>query len=218
MSETADLQQSLAAEIERAGLEIPPEAVPGLADYCRLLWDWNAKINLTRHTTPEQFVARDLVDTLALGRFLETGERVLDLGSGGGVPGIPLGIIRADLNVQLCESVAKKARVLQEIVRDLKLGWPVHHARAEVLLERGAFDAVVVRAVAPLAKLLTWLAPCWENMGRLLIIKGPKWVEERGEARHLGLMQGLELRKLLEYPLAGTEAHSVVLQIQPKSG
>ncbi len=218
MTETAPLQLSLATEIERAGLDVPPDALAGLADYCRVLWDWNGKLNLTRHTTPELFVARDLVDTLALGRFLETGERVLDLGSGGGVPGIPLGIVRTDLSVELCESVAKKARVLQEMVRELGLGWPVHHARAEELLERRAYDAVLVRAVAPLPKLLTWLQPCWANIGRLLVVKGPKWVDERGEARHHGLMQGLELRKLLEYPLAGTEAQSVVLQIQAKSG
>jgi 16S rRNA (guanine527-N7)-methyltransferase len=218
MTESVDLQQSLAAEIERAGLEVPPESLPGLANYCRLLWDWNTKLNLTRHVTPEQFVTRDLVDTLSVARFIEPGQRVLDLGSGGGVPGIPLGIIRTDLRVELCESVEKKARVLKEIVRDLGLKWPVHHARAETLLKRAHYDVVVVRAVAPLPKLLNWLQLCWDNMGRLLIIKGPRWVEERGEARHLGLMQGLELRKLLEYPLAGTEAQSVVLQIWPKSG
>ena len=101
-----------------------------------MLWEWNDKLNLTRHTDYEKFVARDLVDSLAFSRFLEKGEKVMDVGSGGGVPGVVLAILRDDLEVTLSESVGKKARALADIVARLGLTAPVHHGRAEELLAR----------------------------------------------------------------------------------
>ena len=109
-----------------------------LERYCGLLWDWNTKINLTRHTDYEKFVARDLVDSLAFARFLGPNERVLDVGTGGGVPGVVLAIVRGDLQVSLCESVGKKAKVVAEIVAQLGLAVPVLHARAEDVLRAGS--------------------------------------------------------------------------------
>ena len=79
----------------------------------------------------------------------------------------------------------------------------VEPVRTEKILRDERFDATIARAVGPLAKLLTWLQPHWLSAGRLLAIKGPKWSEERGEARHLGLLHGLELRKAAEYPCSG---------------
>ena len=117
-------------------MALPIEQVVQLENYCQRLWDWNAKINLTRHTDYEKFVARDLVDSLAFARFLERGERVMDVGTGGGVPGVVLAIVRPDLKIWLCESVGKKARVVAEIVRQLGLSAPVLHARAEDVLTR----------------------------------------------------------------------------------
>ena len=72
------------------------------------------------------------------------------------------------------------------------------------------------RAVAPLPKLLRWLAPHWHAFDLLLVIKGPAWVEEREEAREAGLLKNLHLRKLASYPLSGTSAESVVLSIRAK--
>ena len=78
------------------------------------------------------------------------------------------------------------------------------------------FNTLVVRAVARLKKLLEWFKPHWTAFDRLLVLKGPSWVEERGEARHYGLMHELELRKLASYPLPGTSSESVLLQIRPR--
>ena len=207
---------SLAAALSRSRIELADDQIDGLDAYCRLLWEWNQKLNLTRHTDYEKFVTRDVVDSQAFEQFLDAGERVLDVGTGGGVPGIVLAILRPDLTVELCESMAKKARAVEAIVSGLKLPIPVHHARAEQLLENKTFDTLVVRAVAPLAKLMTWFAPHWESFNRLLVIKGPAWVEERKDARERGLLRALELRKLASYPLPGTGSESVVLSITPK--
>lgn len=209
--------ETLSDVLLRHGIELPPAQVERLAGYCSLLWDWNAKINLTRHTDFEKFVSRDLVDSLAFSQFLEPKERVLDVGTGGGVPGVILAILREDLSVSLCESVGKKARVVADIVDRLGLPTPVLHGRAEEALTAESFDTLVIRAVAPLRKLLEWFRPHWNAIGRLLVLKGPSWVEERGEARHFGLMHDLALRKLTSYPIADTDAESVLLQISRKT-
>lgn len=211
-SSDADLATVLASH----GVGLPSEQVAMLQRYCVALWEWNEKINLTRHTDYEKFVTRDLVDSLTIAKFLEEGERVLDVGTGGGVPGILLAIVRPDLDVVLCESVGKKAMAVTDIVRQLGIDVAVLHARAEDVLSDQCFNTLVIRAVARLKKLLQWFKPHWSRFDRLLILKGPAWVDERGEARHFSLLNQLALRKLVDYSLPESGAQSVLLQICPQ--
>lgn len=208
---------TLAAALARHGLTLPPQQVALLDHYCTALWGINEFLNLTRHTTYEKFVARDLVDSLQLAALLEPGEAVLDVGTGGGVPGVILAIVRPDLKVVLCDSVGKKARAVETIVAELGLKVPVFNRPAQELVAERAFDTLVFRAVARLTKILRWFAPQSERFGRLLLVKGPSWAEERGEARHLGLMHELDLRRLAAYPLPGTTNESVILEIRRKA-
>jgi 16S rRNA (guanine527-N7)-methyltransferase len=173
-------------------------------------------MNLTRHTTLEKFVGRDILDSHELGKLLEQGERVLDVGTGVGVPGIPLAILRPDLAVSLCESTQKKARAVDAIVAELGLPVKVFPNRAEEVLEITTFDTLVARALAPLAKVLTWLRPHWEAFDQLLMIKGPSWPEEQNHAREAGLLKKLELRKAASYQAPVTGAESVILAFRPK--
>ena len=214
--EDALATDSLAEALARHRIALDAGQAALLERYALLLWDWNEKINLTRHTTWEKFVGRDVVDSLAFSRAIPAEEDVLDVGTGGGVPGIVLAILRSDISVSLCESVAKRARVVEQMVADLGLNVPVHHAGVQHLLADQMYDTLVVRAVAPLPKLLHWLRPHWHQFQRLLVLKGPAWVEERKAARHLGLFDDLSLRKLDAYPLPGTQSESVLLEIRPK--
>jgi len=190
------------------------EQAKRLDQYRRLLWSWNERLNLTRHTTLEKFVVRDVVDSYQLGLLLKRRERVLDVGTGGGVPGVVLAILRPDLSVSLCESTQKKARAVEAMVAEMGLAVPVFATRAEDVLQINTFDSLLGRAVASLSKLLTWLAPHWEAFDRLLLIKGPGWVEERREARHRGLLRGLELRVAAMYRTPLTGAENVILSVR----
>lgn len=216
MTEPDIESDSLADALARYGIELPADQIGLLEQYCHLLWQWNEKLNLTRHTDYDRFVSRDVVDTLQLSALLHEGEEVLDMGTGGGVPGVILAIVRPDLRVSLCESVAKKARAVDDIVQQLGLPISFFASRAEEVLDDLRFDATVARAVGPLWKMLKWLEPHWLSAGRLLAIKGPKWTEERKEARHRGLLAKLELRNAASYAMPGTESEGVILKIWRK--
>ncbi len=216
MTTPTDTPDTLQAALAEQSIELPEKQIELLERYCSLLWEWNAKINLTRHTDYHKFVARDLVDCRAFEQFLERDERVLDVGTGGGVPGVPLAILRDDLQVTLSESIGKKARAVADIVERLGIDVPVHHGRAEGLLAERKFNTLVVRAVGPIRKLLDWFAPHWDSFDRLLILAGPSWVEQRGEARHRGLLKRFALRRRLVYPMPDTGVESTLLEIRPR--
>jgi len=208
-----DLAATIAAECERRGLAVPPAAVAGLAAYAEQLWSWNERLNLTRHTDVERFVCRDVADAVAIAPHIAEGERVLDVGTGGGVPGVLLAILRPDLSVELSESVGKRAAAVESIVRGIGLHVPVHARAGQALVAETPFDTLVMRAVAPLAKLLGWFEPLAGRYGRLLVIKGPRWEAEKGEARHRGLVKKVRIRRIAAWPLHGSDNESVLLEI-----
>ncbi|HAN97742.1 MAG TPA: 16S rRNA (guanine(527)-N(7))-methyltransferase RsmG [Planctomycetaceae bacterium] len=211
-----ELAASLPPLLDGIGLQVTDAQLGRLAAYANSLWSWNEKLNLTRHTTPELFVHRDVLDSWELSKELHEGEAVLDFGTGGGVPGIILSILRPDLSVTLVESVGKKANALTEIARETGADVTVCAGRGEGVLDDERFDAVVTRAVGPLKKLLPMLEEHWFSVGRLLAIKGPSWVEERTEARERGQLKKLQLRKVREYDMPGTFSKSVILKIWPE--
>ena len=211
---TLDDSDTLRQAIARYNLELTEAQIGQLERYCRLLWEWNDRLNLTRHTTWDKFVARDLIDSLQLSQLLSAGQEVLDVGTGGGVPGIVLAILRDDLDISLCESVQKKARVVEEFVQQLELPCAVHAERAEKLLDDFRYDVLVARAVGPLWKMCKWFQHHWHNFGCLLAVKGPGWVDERAAARERGLLKEVSLRKVVAYPMPGTNSESVILRLE----
>ena len=169
------IEPEFSAALEANGIELEQSAAERLELYAKTMWGLNESLNLTRHTSWDLFVSRDLRDCVQLAPLLAAGEEVLDLGSGNGVPGIPLAILRPDIEVALAESVAKRAGALNEIVSELNLPVAVYGARGEDLLEDFRFTSIISRAVGSLAKFCRWVAPHWENVDRLLLIGWQKY-------------------------------------------
>ena len=127
-----------------------PELEPGLAArfqaYLELLMRWNSRVNLTAIQDQEGILSRHFVESIACARALPEGiGTLLDLGSGAGFPGIPIGLCRPEISVTLAESQAKKAAFLREALRIVDLRATVHAQRAETL--QPGFDCAVMRAV-----------------------------------------------------------------------
>lgn len=157
--------------MEAAGLRLAPPAVGALARFVELLIRWNRVYNLTGPIRDVgELVDRHLVESLAL-RPLLRGERVADVGSGGGLPGMPLAIAEPARAFTLIESRAKRVRFLRHVVAELKLGnVEVAHGRAELLRPDRPFDTVLARAVAPPAELLTICRPLTAPGSVLLLL------------------------------------------------
>jgi 16S rRNA (guanine527-N7)-methyltransferase len=157
--------RSLAAEWQ---VPCGAEAVEQVARYVSLLLSWNQRINLTAADSAETLVAEHLPDAFALASALDGTERVADVGSGGGLPAVPLAILRPHLTIMMIEPIAKKVAFLRTAVRELGLGARVRveARRAEAVVAEApeSFDAAVARAV---------LAPAaWEELGRHLVRPG----------------------------------------------
>lgn len=140
----ADQLQSLLLE---AGLpSLRPEAALQMGRYVALFVRWNARTNLSAIREESAILRRHVLESIALaGNLPEDVATVLDFGSGGGLPGIPLGICRPALHITLAESQNKKAAFLREAVRLLQLNAAVHASRAELLAS--VYDCVTLRAV-----------------------------------------------------------------------
>ena len=205
---------SLAEVLARHNAAISEDQTSRLQHYCKQLWDWNTRLNLTRHTDFDSFVTRDLLDSQQLAEHLSDGEWVLDAGSGGGVPGIILAILNPILNVSLSEGTRKKAAALEAIVDSLDLPVTVFAERAEDVLRNQNFDTITARAVAPLKKLLPWFRPQRRRFQRLLLIKGPSWPTERDAAANGGAMRDVDLQILHEYMTPGRDGRSVVMEVR----
>ena len=162
----SELQHGLQAMGLGAALATP------LLAYLALLVRWNRTYNLTAIRDPREMVTRHLLDSLAMAAHVDSG-RLADLGTGPGLPGIPLAIAHPQLQVTLVESNGKKARFLREAVRQLGLdNARVAESRAEALDEPGAFDNLTARAMDTLAGIIRVGGHLLRPGGQLLAMKG----------------------------------------------
>jgi 16S rRNA (guanine527-N7)-methyltransferase len=204
----------------RAAIALTAEQDEKLSRYLDLLFEANARMNLTRITDRAAAEVQHVGDSLTLLPHLPAPAngliRIADVGSGGGVPGIPLAIARPDATVLLIESTKKKAAFLKHAIEALKLkNVSVSEWRAEDVghsNSRESFDVVIVRAVATMAWLAEWCLPLAKKGGSVLAMKGPKVADELPEAKKAIVSCGGGEPVVHNVELPGTE-HRVIVQI-----
>lgn len=166
------LARRLAAGLAALPLALDARATQQLLAYLQLLGKWNTAFNLTAIRDPEEMVTRHLLDSLAILPWVQ-GPRVLDVGSGAGLPGIPLAIARPDLAFTLLDANAKKTRFITQAVGELGLkNVEVVQNRAENYRPSATFDTLVSRAFASIADMLAATRHLCAPHGRFLAMKG----------------------------------------------
>ncbi len=206
MSSRQDLQSQLERGIAALGLQLPVGAVERLLDYQALLARWNAAYNLTAVRDPMEMITRHLLDSLAILPYVK-GETLADIGTGPGLPGIPLAIAAPGRQILLVDSNGKKVRFLREAIRSLKLEG-VRAVQSRVEEVEGQFDCVTARAFASLSDMLDWGGHLLTNSGIWLAMKGKQPDEELP-----GVPAGFEVRGIHALTVPGLEGerHLVVL-------
>jgi 16S rRNA (guanine527-N7)-methyltransferase len=151
--------------------EIPATLLPQLSAYLDLLLKWNARTNLTAVRDPEEIVRRHFGESLFAARHLDPGtSTLLDFGSGAGFPGLPIALLRPEIQVTLAESQNKKATFLREAVRTLALPTEVWPNRVEAMPATRQFHTVTLRAVDNMAAAIAAAAP--RATHQLLLLTG----------------------------------------------
>ncbi len=198
----------LARGLEAMGVPLEAETRRRLLAYLDLLYRWNRAYNLTAVRDPRQAVPRQLLDSLSILPLL-TGRRILDLGSGGGLPGVPLALARPELSFVLLDSGLKKVRFLRQVKLTLGLdNVAVVQARAESYHPSAPFDLIVSRAFAPLDRMVA--------VSRHLLAPEGAWLAMKGKAPQAELAAlgaGWRARVVpLEVPGETGARHAVRLQ------
>lgn len=203
------------------GLEILPSQLEQFEKYAQLLIDWNSKVNLTAIVEPEAIAVKHFIDSLAIMAKMPivNGASIADVGTGAGFPGIPLRIMRSDLNILLLDSLQKRVRFLNYVINELCLhNITASHGRAEEAGHkreyREAYDITVSRAVSSLNTLAELCLPLIKVGGLFIALKGPQVEAELKQAKQaIGLLGGT-IREVISYalPINGDQRTIVIIE------
>lgn len=219
MEENNKYYDLLNSAVNDVGLEFDENKYNQFIKYMSLLKSWNEKVNLTAITDDLEIVKKHFIDSIKIFKFqpLKDAKKVIDVGTGGGFPGIPMKIIKPELEVVLLDSLKKRISVLESILNDIGINdVAAIHGRAEefgVKTEfREKFDVVVSRAVANLAVLSEFCLPYAKIGGYFVALKGPSVDSEVNESKRAINELGGKLIDLIEVHIENTDLkHNLVV-------
>lgn len=205
MNLQSDLQKGLLA----LGQEYSPVQQEKMLAYLQLLEKWNQHFNLTSIRDPDQMLPLHLLDSLSIAGFIH-GKTLLDVGTGAGLPGIPLAICYPDIRVTLLDSNGKKIRFCRQAIMELGLtNVTAEQQRIEAISGQVAFDQITTRAFTSLPNMLKLLEPVMQAQTELLAMKGQLPADEIEEIRK----QGFEVEiQQLHVPFVEAERHLLIIR------
>lgn len=205
----AALAQTLAQGVRALGLALDPAQHGLLLDYLALLAKWNSVYNLTSVRDPAQMVVQHVLDSLAAVPAFAGARNVLDVGAGGGLPGIVLAIARPQMKVSLIDTVHKKTAFLKQVKAELGLAnVRVHTMRVEQLEVAEKFDVITSRAFADLSDFVNWSGHLLAEGGQFIALKGVAPADERERLPHPWRVSAL---RALQVPELNAERHLVFI-------
>lgn len=184
--ETDDIPELSPQMLRESMPDLTDEQTAAFIKYYKMLVLWNRKLNLTRITDPNEVAQKHFADSVLGASLIPEGARVVDVGTGAGFPGIPLKIVRPDIELVMVDSLGKRVKFLTELTRELGIDAAAIHARAEDAARtsglRGSFDIALSRAVAPMNVLTELTVPFVKVGGASLMYKGSNAREELKES------------------------------------
>jgi 16S rRNA (guanine527-N7)-methyltransferase len=198
---------------KKLNIPLPEEVGQQFETYYQELIAWNKKINLTRITERKKVFIEHFIDSLIPERFIPLKSSLVDLGSGGGFPGLPLKIVRPDLSVTLVDSSLKKVMFLRYLVRLLKLGNIVvlHKRLEEQDFYDNQYDVCIGRAFASLDKFLPFALALKNPQGIVIAMKGPNFLNELKAVEPQLPHWGVSLKQLKEFVLPFTNKQRAII-------
>jgi 16S rRNA (guanine527-N7)-methyltransferase len=182
------LDELLINGAKELGVLLTPEQAALFHEYLGKIQTWNQRINVTGIDDEWKIVINHFLDSITIAPFVSEFSRVLDIGSGGGFPGIPLKIIKPSLELTLIDSIQKKVFFMRDVIRSLGLKEiKAILGRAEDVcngIPRAYFDLVVSRAIGRIDEILDLGAPYLRDRGEIILMRGKKGMEEWEEIEH----------------------------------
>ncbi|ALB61002.1 rRNA small subunit methyltransferase, glucose inhibited division protein GidB [Cronobacter condimenti 1330] len=195
--------------LDDAGISLPEHQKAQLVAYVDMLNKWNKAYNLTSVRDPGEMLVRHIMDSIVVEPHLQ-GSRFIDVGTGPGLPGVPLAIVRPDSHFTLLDSLGKRVRFLRQVQHELKLEniTPVQ-SRVEAFPAEPAFDGVISRAFASLSDMVNWCHHLPGDAGRFYALKG-----QRPDDEIAVLPEGFGVEEIirLSVPRLDGERHLVILK------
>ncbi len=217
--EKQEFKAKLKEEAMQFGIELSGKEQDNFYNYMKLLLDWNEKINLTAITEPKEIITKHFVDSLSITSYINENDRILDIGTGAGFPGIPIKIVLEKNEITLLDSLNKRINFLNEVIEKLDLkNIQAVHGRAEEFNKidenRENYDIIVSRAVAKLNVLLEYMLPFVKLNGRCICMKSADIGEELKEAENAIKILGGEIEKIDEIILKNTDIKRKIIVIK----
>jgi len=210
-------KEKLVRDAEEIGIELKEFHVKQFEKYQQLLLDWNEKINLTAITEEDDIITKHFIDSLYCLKYIKFSDKVIDVGTGAGFPGVPIKIVSCETPLTLLDSLNKRITYLNDVIEKLQLK-DVHavHGRAEEFGVkpdyRENFDVATARAVANMKVLSEYCLPFVKVGGKFICMKGSEYKDEIEEAKaHIGNLGG-KIASVEEIILPNTDIkHTIII-------